>query len=753
MLTQLYLSSNKLEDDAIDAAFDDGGAIASAPPFPHLATLCLYGNRLRSLPRVLKRLRQLPKLAELDLAGNPCCGELESSSSDDDAVSSGPSKQSSRISTTPGGGTHRRFSDRRGGGEADVANGVDEDEDEAPAARAVRLEFARERRLNPANFYRHSAVRAISRLKLLDGDAIASIDKELANMWCSNVRQRALAEASPTVGGGDGAGVKGRSRAARPGSKSAALAANVGSSVRNKASGPRADGPTLAPQYCDASLAHNPLLLEYRAQAAASVPFGDRYESARGAGGDAGARGASAGAKAPLSDEDDSDDVYGVGASGSPYFERGGGAAKERRRRKKQEEMRAKKARDDADASEAAAAVPAKRSAKRSFVGRIRAYAAAVEVPPKASVPVGATPRSDVPSVHGIRKGSMSRFMKQHGRSSKRGGSAQTSAREGRGVEGPVTERLNRSAFDESIEIDSDSESDAGSDDGVVKRSASRHAAAASGVGGSSGALSAAAARRLLAEARSTPHEMIENLLATVELLQIERGELLAQIGEAEAGGGSGWSGGSGHTSPSGGVSGDDGAARWLSRGALVAENTMLRHENANMFAVQVRRCEWRAALRAASSPHRVPENVHTRLHSHSFSTSRARLGHIRVHNVPTRTSRSLSNSCSPHTPSLPLFSRHLPASEQRARGRAQVTVTTTRGREGATGFRWISRLDALRIVESRREPGQAASGQSRQRAKSRREPWRQRRWWQPRQRGQRWTRRDAPLFQPLLQY
>ena len=459
MLTQLYLSSNMLEDEAIDVAFDDGGAIASAPPFPHLATLCLYGNRLRSLPRVLKRLRQLPKLTELDLAGNPCCSELDSPASDEDASSVGASKQStqsSRLSATPGGGTHRRFSDQRGGGEAaDDANGVDEDDDEYvdedPAARAVRLEFARERRLNPTNFYRHSTVRAISRLKLLDGDAIASIDRELANMWRSNIRQRALAQASPTVGGGagdrEGAGAKGRSRAVRPGSKSAAPAMDELSYVYDKAGAPQArGGVTHAPQYSDASLARNPLLLEYRAQAAAAVPFGDRYESARGA--DEGA-----GAKAPRSGEDDSDDASGSGSSDSPYFTNGGrGAAKERRRRKMQEEKRAKAARDDAIASEAVAAAPAKRSAKRSFVGRIRAYAAVAEAPPKAPVP----------------RASAAAFA--------RDGSARASASAGRGAESPVSERLNRSNFDESIEIDSDSTSDAGSDDSVAQRSVSQRA-------------------------------------------------------------------------------------------------------------------------------------------------------------------------------------------------------------------------------------------------------------------------------------
>jgi len=80
---------------------DIGGGVGSsaAPPFPQLTTLCLYGNQLRELPRVLARLKCLPKLTTLDLAGNPCSRELESRSDNEE----------SGVASTRGGGTHTRF--------------------------------------------------------------------------------------------------------------------------------------------------------------------------------------------------------------------------------------------------------------------------------------------------------------------------------------------------------------------------------------------------------------------------------------------------------------------------------------------------------------------------------------------------------------------------------------------------------------------------------------------------------------------
>lgn len=50
----------------------DGSLTRFSERFPKLHTLCLFRNGFSALPEILAALRQLPKLRELDLDGNPC---------------------------------------------------------------------------------------------------------------------------------------------------------------------------------------------------------------------------------------------------------------------------------------------------------------------------------------------------------------------------------------------------------------------------------------------------------------------------------------------------------------------------------------------------------------------------------------------------------------------------------------------------------------------------------------------------------
>jgi hypothetical protein len=62
-LRRLFLSSNRMT------------SLAGISSFPKLVTLCLYRNQLADLAAALSALRQLLKLRELDLDGNPCSSE------------------------------------------------------------------------------------------------------------------------------------------------------------------------------------------------------------------------------------------------------------------------------------------------------------------------------------------------------------------------------------------------------------------------------------------------------------------------------------------------------------------------------------------------------------------------------------------------------------------------------------------------------------------------------------------------------
>jgi Leucine-rich repeat (LRR) protein len=62
-LKKLCLSSNQLGDAALRGL---------GQRFPHLVSLGLFRNNVRDLPAALAELRRLPRLAELDLDGNPC---------------------------------------------------------------------------------------------------------------------------------------------------------------------------------------------------------------------------------------------------------------------------------------------------------------------------------------------------------------------------------------------------------------------------------------------------------------------------------------------------------------------------------------------------------------------------------------------------------------------------------------------------------------------------------------------------------
>jgi len=62
-LKKLCLSSNHVGDVALRGL---------GKRFPHLVSLGLFRNQVRDLPAALAELRRLPRLAELDLDGNPC---------------------------------------------------------------------------------------------------------------------------------------------------------------------------------------------------------------------------------------------------------------------------------------------------------------------------------------------------------------------------------------------------------------------------------------------------------------------------------------------------------------------------------------------------------------------------------------------------------------------------------------------------------------------------------------------------------
>ena len=535
----------------------------------------------------------------------------------------------------------------------------------------MRKEFRRERRLNAASFYRHSTVRAISRLATLDGDEVASLDRELAHMWHAGVRERAVAQASPTAA--DVAAATHEDAATttsvvhdHPNSRGSKRGSvrntreRPSSRGRNRSGGSgavddeNADASTRV-VYSDPSLARNPLLLEYRAQAAAALPFGDRYDGGGSPGEDAGG-----GSDVHLGSR-------GRGSDSSPYLQRhriiadAGEADAEgseqqlqmkTRRTKKKKKKKKKTSTTMATATTVSAGATSRRS-KRSFVGRLRAARAAAEEPSLHASSTKGLSSSKKDTEFGARSAAT---LVASSSSSTAAMTPRTSV-----VAAPVVTAATTSSFcslspggngfDESIEVETDSESGesesdcGGSDDengfircdggaGVIAydvKAASLQSrfddTVATGRGG--GAVHGATSPRSTASARSNPHAMMEQLLETVDLLRRERVDLLAQLDEATvenagrfsssrrrsrsgstrnitrdvSGADAGWNARSSAIMMTGDddVEDDDDEPQWMSRAELLAENTMLRHENANMFSVQYRNTEYREEVKSLS--------------------------------------------------------------------------------------------------------------------------------------------------------